>query len=140
MSVQPESAPYRPAYVRDASGLYYKIGGAGGDGGGGGGGLDQATADGRYVNQTGDEMTGDLDVAGSVVADTMWSHGDFGGNGNLDVSGYSTFYNGMESSGIKSTDGLTVDGAGTSSAASRLATPVASSSRAVQTTPSVGRF
>jgi hypothetical protein len=34
MSIDPASAPYRPAYVRDADGKYYKIGGGSGGGGG----------------------------------------------------------------------------------------------------------
>jgi parallel beta-helix repeat protein len=37
MSLQPDSAPSRPAYVRDSSGLYYKIGGGSSSGGGSGG-------------------------------------------------------------------------------------------------------
>lgn len=39
---------------------------------GGGGGLDQATADARYVNITGDDMTGDLGVDGTVSGNQAW--------------------------------------------------------------------
>jgi hypothetical protein len=35
MSVDPSTAPYRPAYARGADGLYYRIGGGSGGGGGG---------------------------------------------------------------------------------------------------------
>jgi hypothetical protein len=37
MSIDPASAPYRPAYVRDTDGNYYRIGGGGGGGGEGAG-------------------------------------------------------------------------------------------------------
>jgi len=58
------------------------------DGGSGGGGLDQAAADTRYVNVSGDTMTGGLTVSnGGVTVASGWITSNSGNTGGLYVEG-----------------------------------------------------